>query len=212
MALYKNNFYNSDIDTELVCLSDFATFDSGYSYSSQELVDKSDTGMLTIKNFERCGGFKIDGYKPIIIGSKAKSTIFAFKNDVLVAHTDVTQNADIIGNPILVHSTADYERVIYSTDLVKVSPSSYLSRFMIYAILRDDKYIGYAKGFCTGTTVLHMGKKALPGYCFELPTDKNMLAKLDCQLTSIYSKISEVYSENALLDNLKASYLQHFFG
>ena len=44
--------------------SDLFDYNGGYSYTSAELVDESTIGMMTIKNFERTGGFKIDGFKP----------------------------------------------------------------------------------------------------------------------------------------------------
>ncbi|MFR9066019.1 MAG: hypothetical protein ACLVJH_02910 [Faecalibacterium prausnitzii] len=78
-------------------LSDIAEFVSGYSYKGSELTD-STIAMATIKNFDRKGGFKLDGYKEIIPSSKLKESQHAELFDTLVAHTDLTQNAEVIGN------------------------------------------------------------------------------------------------------------------
>ena len=57
-------------------LSDIAEFISGYSYKGTELTD-STIAMATIKNFDRKGGFKLDGYKEIIPSSKLKESQYA---------------------------------------------------------------------------------------------------------------------------------------
>ena len=95
----------SEIKT--VFLSEIADFVSGYSYKGDELKC-SDIAMATIKNFDRKGGFKIDGYKEIIPSSKLKSSQFVDDFDSLVAHTDITQNADVIGNAEIVLSNVGY--------------------------------------------------------------------------------------------------------
>ena len=54
-------------------LSSIADFVSGYSYKGTELTE-SNIAMATIKNFDRKGGFKLDGYKEIIPSNKLKDT------------------------------------------------------------------------------------------------------------------------------------------
>ena len=78
-------------------LSTIADFVSGYSYKGIELVE-SNIAMATIKNFDRKGGFKLDGYKEIAPSNKLKETQRAELFDTLVAHTDLTQNEEVIGN------------------------------------------------------------------------------------------------------------------
>ena len=69
---------------ELTQLSSFAEFTSGYSYKGNELQSSS-VAMATIKNFDRKGGFKLDGYKEIIPSSKLKVDHHAELFDTLVA-------------------------------------------------------------------------------------------------------------------------------
>ena len=86
-------------------LSNIADFISGYSYKGNELV-KSPIAMATIKNFDRKGGFKLDGYKEILPSNKLKPAQHADLFDILIAHTDLTQNAEVIGN-----AENDYEQI-----------------------------------------------------------------------------------------------------
>lgn len=153
-------------------LSDIASFVGGYSYKGDELVDSSNTGMATIKNYNRSGGFKTDGFKAINPSDKVKNAQYAELFEILVAHTDLTQNAEVIGNAELVLSLGEYNKIIFSMDLVKVLPSSsFPYRFLIAAMLKNKLFKGHCQGYVNGTTVLHLNKKALPEYKVMIPTD-----------------------------------------
>ena len=160
-------------------LSDIAEFISGYSYKGTELTD-STIAMATIKNFDRKGGFKLDGYKEIIPSSKLKESQHAELFDTLVAHTDLTQNAEVIGNAEPVMSKSGYDDIVFSMDLVKVLPKKDgVSKYLITAILQDKKFKAHCLGYVNGTTVLHLSKKALPEYKLFLPSDFSTLKPLD---------------------------------
>ena len=188
-------------------LSDIAEFISGYSYKGTELTD-STTAMATIKNFDRKGGFKLDGYKEIIPSSKLKESQHAELFDTLVAHTDLTQNAEVIGNAELVMSKSGYDDIVFSMDLVKVLPKKDgVSKFLIAAILQDKKFKAHCLGYVNGTTVLHLSKKALPEYKLFLPSDFSTLKPLDEVVTALYKQVSSNISENAYLEELRESLL-----
>ena len=188
-------------------LSDIAEFISGYSYKGAELTD-STIAMATIKNFDRKGGFKLDGYKEIIPSSKLKESQHAELFDTLVAHTDLTQNAEVIGNAEPVMSKSGYDDIVFSMDLVKVLPKKEsVSKFLIAAILQDKKFKAHCLGYVNGTTVLHLSKKALPEYKLFLPSDLSKLRPLDEVVTALYRQISSNISENTYLEELRESLL-----
>ena len=188
-------------------LSDIAEFISGYSYKGTELTD-STIAMATIKNFDRKGGFKLDGYKEIIPSSKLKESQHAELFDILVAHTDLTQNAEVIGNAEPVMSKSGYDDIVFSMDLVKVLPKKEsVSKFLIAAILQDKKFKTHCLGYVNGTTVLHLSKKALPEYKLFLPSDLSKLKPLDEVVTALYKQISSNISENIYLEKLRGALL-----
>ena len=188
-------------------LSDIAEFISGYSYKGTELTD-STIAMATIKNFDRKGGFKLDGYKEIIPSSKLKESQHAELFDTLVAHTDLTQNAEVIGNAEPVMSKSGYDDIVFSMDLVKVLPKKDgVSKFLIAAILQDKKFKAHCLGYINGTTVLHLSKKALPEYKLFLPSDLSTLKPLDEVVTALYKQVSSNISENTYLEELRESLL-----
>ena len=186
-------------DWKLSELSEIATFDSGYSYKGNELQDSS-IAMATIKNFDRNGGFKLDGYKEIIPSPKLKDTQYARLYDVLVAHTDLTQKAEVIGNAEIILNDADYDKIIFSMDLVKVSSkNSNISNFLLGAMLKTDTFKSHCLGYVNGTTVLHLSKKALPEYKLYLPQDLSELKMIDRFIASIYKSIAINMLENQRL-------------
>lgn len=208
---YHNLFNNSKIMKERVYLKDIANFYNGYAYSGDELVETSKEGLATIKNFDRNGGFKLEGYKAINVLGKIKPTMYCSKGDLLVAHTDLTQNADIIGNPVLLLNHNNYKRIIFSMDLVKVT-SHTLPNILLYYILKDKQFKAHALGYCSGTTVLHLNKKNLQEYSFDLPENKQLLQKLIEQLKYILERIESCFEERIKFIELKQLYLKKFFG
>ena len=179
----------------------------GYSYKGEELKE-SQTAMATIKNFERDGGFKTTGFKEIIPSPKVKPEQFLGKFDIIIAHTDLTQNADIIGNPALLLSFGNYKKLIMSMDLVKTKPKNDAISFgLLYSIFADTRFKSHALGYVNGTTVLHLSKKAIPEYRISLPGNLNELALYGSIFDSIFRKESEMMDESRRLAQLRDTLL-----
>ena len=180
---------------------------SGYSYKGNEL-QPSTTAMATIKNFVRGGGFKIEGYKEIVISKNIKEYQYVNLFDVLVAHTDLTQNAEVVGNPAIILSTAGYEKLIMSMDLTKVvSKDARITPPLLHSILSTRKFKEHALGYINGTTVLHMSKKAVPEYILVMPKNLDTLKELTSVLDNLYYLMSETYAENIRLSTLRDTLL-----
>lgn len=198
--------YEQPATWSVVPLSLIADFVSGYSYKGAELAD-SDIAMATIKNFDRKGGFKLDGYKEIQPSAKLKPEQHAQLFDTLVAHTDLTQNAEVIGNAEPILSMSGYNDIVFSMDVVKVLPKEGVSRFLIAALLQDGRFKAHALGYVNGTTVLHLSKKALPEFELLLPPDLEELALLANAVEAIYRKIADNIDESTHLANLRNTLL-----
>ena len=133
-------------------LTEFAEIISGYSYKGAELMPSEDA-MATIKNFDRKGYFKLDGYKEIQISGRLKNSQILNLFDVIVAHTDITQQADIIGNPAIILSKGGYRNIIMSMDLCKVQPTHYaISSAFLYCFLLKAWAIPFME-FCSLTGI-----------------------------------------------------------
>ncbi len=187
-------------------LSDLATFVGGYSYKGTEL-QTSNCAMATIKNFDRNGGFKLDGFKEIIPSEKLKISQEVDLFDILVAHTDLTQNAEVIGNAELLLSKLNYKKIIFSMDLVKVVPNKGISKFLLATLLKSKLFKSHCLGYVNGTTVLHLSKKALPEYSFAFPNNIEGIKNISSILESMYIRIANNINENMNLTQLRDTLL-----
>ena len=205
--LYEHIFIkNRSEEWKEYALMDIANIQNGYSYKGTELVEESEIGMATIKNFDRTGVFKEDGFKPLK-PLKDKDEHYAKKFDVLVACTDLTQNADIIGNTVMLLSKNGYDKVIISMDLVKVVPKlEYINNYMLYSILSSRQFKNFALGYTSGTTVLHLNKNCFKEFSIKLP-DKIEIAKFVKTVEPMYLRISEIIEENKTLEKLRDTLL-----
>ncbi len=152
---------------ELATLGDETSVTKGRSYKSSELME-CDTALVTLKSFLRGGGYRRDGLKPYIGRYKDTQTVAA--GDLIVAYTDVTQAAEVIGKPALVEHDPRYDRLVASLDVGIVRPTSAdVSVDFLYSLLESEAFQAHAYARSTGTTVLHLSKTALPSYQFVRP-------------------------------------------
>ena len=157
-------------DWEEVKLGDLVNVFNGVSYKSEDL-NPSATAMVTLKSFERNGGFRMDGFKEYT--GRYKETHVVEEGDLVVAHTDITQDAALIGNPVLVKSHLKYDKLIISMDLVKVvSKNSNFTNEFLYLLMKTREFKEHALGYSNGSTVLHLSKKAIPEFELKLPPNE----------------------------------------
>jgi type I restriction enzyme S subunit len=143
---------------------------NGVSYKSDDL-NSSKTAMVTLKSFDRNGGFRMDGFKEYT--GKFKEQHILKEGDLVVAHTDITQEAEVIGNPVMVIGNPKYEVLVFSMDLVKVisNDENYSNEFL-YLLMKSREFKEHCLGYSNGSTVLHLSKKAIPEYEMKLPPNK----------------------------------------
>ncbi|ERJ78967.1 type I restriction modification DNA specificity domain protein [Prevotella disiens JCM 6334 = ATCC 29426] len=207
-ALFKSWFVdNPDSNWANTSLSEVASFVGGYSYKSEELTDFSNVAMATIKNFGRNRGFKAEGFKGINPSAKLKECHCVNLFDILVAHTDLTQNADVIGNAELLLTCGKYNSIIFSMDLVKVLPKEIFPyKFLLAAMLKNKIFKGHCLGYINGTTVLHLNKKALPEFEIRKPSDSE--AKIMNEtLAPYYKRMAKLLQETDKLISLRDTLL-----
>lgn len=190
-------------DWEFVQLGKYVSCFNGVSYKSDDL-SPSTVAMVTLKSFDRDGGFRLDGFKEFT--GKYKEQHIVNQGSLVVAHTDITQNADVIGNPILVVADPLYKTLVISMDLVKVSPKyEWLSAEFLYLMMKTKEFKQHCLGHSNGSTVLHLSKQAIPTYEFFLPSKDKI-----CEFTKLardllrkkFKNISHVRTLEKLRGNL----------
>jgi len=174
-AMFTSEFGNIPAGWHIACLDEYVNVINGYSYKGAELLE-SDTALINLKNFDRNGGFRVDGFKSLKTDNYKKQHI-VFPDDLIVAHTDLTQNAEVLGNAVLVQPSEKYNKYILSMDLVKLeSKKDFLNNFFFYYLLSTREFKGHCVGYSNGTTVLHLSKKAIPEYTFPISDEIDIIS------------------------------------
>ncbi|ALV90961.1 MULTISPECIES: restriction endonuclease subunit S [Pantoea] len=184
-------------------IQDVASTVKGKSYKSTEL-DSSKTALVTLKSFNRGGGYRLDGLKEYTGKYKPDQEVFA--GDLIIAYTDVTQAADVIGKPAMVISDTRYKHLVISLDVAVVRPFNDNLKYYLYGVARTEQFQNHTNSHSTGTTVLHLSKNAVPNYKFILANEEwvDIYAK---HVKSIFSKINITIEESNFLSELRDTLL-----
>lgn len=174
-ALFPDSFEESELGLvprgwHVATMSEVAEVIKGKSYSSKDLVVEHDTALVTLKSFLRGGGFRMDGFKPYAGAYKPNQIVEA--GDLIIAYTDVTQAAELVGRPAIVVSVDEYRTLVASLDVGIVRPKTEkLGQHFLYEVLRTDSFLSHALAHTSGTTVLHLAKNAVSKYSFPCPSN-----------------------------------------
>lgn len=174
----------------------------GCSYRSDDLKE-SETALVTLKSFNRGGGFNQEGYKEYV-GEYNEEQILK-EGEIVVAQTDLTQKAEVIGRPAIVNSIGKYSKLVASLDLQIIRPKDNFSRNYAYYLLSTDEFHNHALSYTNGTTVLHLNKNAVPEFVSIIPP-KEILNKFDKILDAMLRKIAinttEIHTLSLIRDSL----------
>lgn len=175
-------------------LSEIVNVVNGYSYKGSELKEKSNQALVTLKSFDRNGGFQTRGFKPFYGTPKPKQQVFV--GDLVVAHTDLTQDAEVLGNPAFIFENGGFEKMYITMDLVKVnSKVEQIKNPFLYFLMQTREFKSHCTGYSNGTTVLHLSKKAIPEYEVILPEDLKL-----CEKFSDFAEQSTLKMSNNILE------------
>lgn len=137
----------------------------GISYSSEEIASPDGIPMINLACYSKQGDYRTGELK--FYSGETKDNHLVSPYDMFVACTDMTQDADVIGRPIL--ATEEYEHFVYSMDLAKITPKN-IAKYYLYYSLRTPFYHKYIKPFASGTNVKHLNIKGIEEYSIIIPT------------------------------------------
>ena len=171
----------------------------GKSYSSKDLLDSHHTALVTLKSFARGGGFRMDGFKPYSGGYKPSQVVQP--GDLVVAYTDVTQAAELIGKPAIVVGISEHSTLVASLDVGIVRPDeSKCGRQFLYGLFKTEAFQAHTLAHTSGTTVLHLAKDGVGSYVFPCPPH---------QLVLTFEAIAAVLAERRQSNTDQARTLTH---
>ena len=178
-------------------LDNVATITKGKSYRRQELV-ASDTALVTLKSFARGGGYRAEGLK---------SFGGVRPGEVIVACTDVTQAAEVVGRSAVVGETSSFRTLVASLDVLILRPKNAApGRAFVYYVTGTRDFVAHALARTTGTTVLHLSKDAVASFPFALPP-KRLTERFGHFADSLRARIQANASAVELLADLRNTLL-----
>ena len=189
-ALFPDGFEMSEIGEvpkgwRVSPVGSIVTLMKGCSYRSSELA-QSRTALVTLKSFLRGGGYRRNGLKEFVGSYKATQVLAS--GELVVALTDVTQNADVIGCPARIPSRTPYQTLVASPDVgILRSQNSTPWQPYIYFSLLSTSTRDAVKACASGTTVLHLDVKAFGAVPLIVPAN-DLLETFGAVIANIWTR------------------------
>ena len=208
-ALFPDSLENSQLGKvpngwNSIHLNEKATFIKGVSYKSEDLRE-SGVALVTLKSIDRGGGYKEEGLKPYSGEFKPEQRLQP--GEVVVAHTDLTQAAEVLGRAARIRYNQNFHTLVASLDLVIVRPTdSDISNEFLYGLLSQEAFREHAYSYANGTTVLHLSARALPEYQFVLPPSP-IIKKFTTLTRPIYQMMDQNVESSFILDAIRDALL-----
>lgn len=175
------------------------SIERGISYSSKDIENNTGMAMINLACIDINRNYRTGELKYFDGVVKEKNILN--HNDLLVACTDLTRNADIVGCPIL--TPDDGVSYTYSMDIAKIIPNEkWFNKYFLYMTLRTDFYHNYIKKWASGTNVLHLNLKGIDWYKTWIPP-KELQNKFATIVKDVHSKKSSIIKENQQLTSLR---------
>lgn len=195
--------------TKTILLGEVAEIIKGISYRSAD-YSNSENGIafVNLKSVARGGGYNADGIK--YYAGQIKPSQYVEPGDILIANTDLTQNREIIGSPIIMPNIG--RSACFSLDLSKivVTDTGIVNHRYLFYYLKSPIAREYMLAHSNGSTVMHLSVKAVPNMKLNLPPlDKQK--KIANILSSLDEKIELNRRMNETLEQLGQALFRHYF-
>ena len=145
----------------------------GRSYRSSELAESA-TALVTLKSFARGGGYRSEGLKPYT-GKRNPEQVIE-PGERVIACTDVTQAADVVGRPAIVLADRRFRTLVASMDTLIIRPLDAAATpvSFLHGLTGSHAFTSHTYAQVTGTTVLHLQKDAIPEFRFPMPPQETI--------------------------------------
>jgi type I restriction enzyme, S subunit len=170
----------------------------GISYKSSD-ISGGGIPMISLNSFNLDGTYKAGGIKTY--SGRYTDNQIAKSDDLLIAATDVTRNADIIGKAIMVPHYYKND-LVFSMDIAKIIPKKEISSPYLMMLFNSDHYHNYIKWYASGTIVLHLNMDGVKWYKAEIPPT-DLIEKFDSFYLPIANRINETERQNEQLTALR---------
>lgn len=180
------------------------TLTKGCSYRSADLAD-SPKALVTLKSFLRGGGYRRDGLKEFIGPYRSDQALDG--GELVIALTDVTQNADVVGCPARIPTHTKHQELVASPDvgILRSDRQDHWRPFVYYTLL-SSSVRNAVRSCATGTTVLHLDVKAFGSLPLIVPTN-TILAAFGDLVSDMWNREESTSHETETLHKLRDTLL-----
>ena len=190
--------YSPKLDMEIPAFWEITTLrghhniERGISYTSKDISSGKGTPMINLACIDINRNYRDGQLKYYANDVSADKQLTG--NELLIACTDLTRNADIVGSPILVPKIA--QQMTFSMDMAKLEVDNCIfDKYYLYMTLRTKYYHNFIKKYASGTNVLHLNLDGLNWYTMWVPP-----LPLQSQFGHIIHKL-QVYMNDILHEN-----------
>ncbi|MCA9585823.1 MAG: restriction endonuclease subunit S [Myxococcales bacterium] len=193
----------------LRALGDFFRIKHGFAFKGEHFVDAGEFVLLTPGNFEARGGLKLKGDKEKYYDGEVPKDFVLRRGDLIVAMTDLTQNAPILGAPAFV---TENERFLHNQRLGKVvelNEAALEKRYLYYLFnLRATRE--QLKATATGATVRHTAPERI--YRVTAPVPGIEVQRRIADILSAYDDLIENNTKRIkILEEMARSLYREWF-
>jgi len=186
------------VNWTVVKLGEYISIKRGISYKSKEIGDEG-LPMINLNSFNLDGTYKWNGLK--YYSGNVNDEKLINTDDLLIATTDVTRRAEIIGKALVVPNIFN-DSIVISCDIAKVEIDKILDKFYLELLFNSDYFHKYIKGFASGTMVLHLDVAGIEMYECVVPPEW-LLKKYASIKKVIECKKSLILKENEELIKIR---------
>lgn len=169
----------------------------GKSYKSDEIAENA-MPFITLKSFNRGGGYRADGLKAY--SGKYNEKQVVFEGDVVMAVTDMTQNREVVGRVARVPDVGKQGAVI-SLDVIKLVPKT-ISATYLYSYMKYSGFGNFIKSFANGANVLHLKPDLVTQQVIVMP-NKELRNQFEAIVNPIHKQVGYLTKEIANLETTK---------
>lgn len=200
--IYHNKFIdNKKEDWIEDKLGNYLDVERGLSYKGKFLADAG-TPMINLGNVMPDGVFRLEKNKYYTGEYKEKVTVTA--GDIVMANTDMTQNRDVLGTPVIIPHIYN-DKVIFSHHIYALKNLRLPKMYVFYSLLTKE-WNGVSGGSATGTTVLALPKDAIEEYMITIP-DEISLKRFEDLAENIQKTREQIIIEKLNLEQLRDTLL-----
>ncbi|QNH04127.1 restriction endonuclease subunit S [Pseudomonas sp. B11D7D] len=173
-GLFPDSFEESELGLvpkgwEVLPLKQLCAFQKGCSYKGEGLAEGEGAYMFNLGCFNEPRVYAFQKVKRYVGDYKPKHQVFP--GDLIIANTDMTQQRDILGRPLLVPSGMAPGFISHHVFKVEVGEKlgTQIRNFLFFSF-QQSGFRERAVGYATGTTVLALPRDALEEHCVVIPS------------------------------------------